>query len=87
MSATFMGSDASMAKDFTDTPTTAKKPVPRRRVRRSMIYIPLLPIRRPVQCDRKVAGKSEQGRYEFSLVPVVAGMSVGNEMAPGSSSS
>jgi hypothetical protein len=34
MSAAFMGSDASMARDFADTPIAAKRPVPRRRVRR-----------------------------------------------------
>ena len=34
MSAAFMGSDVSMARDFADTPIAAKRPVPRSRVRR-----------------------------------------------------
>jgi fructose-bisphosphate aldolase, class II len=36
MSATFMGSDVSMARDLADTPIAAKRPIPKRRVRRSI---------------------------------------------------
>jgi hypothetical protein len=53
MSAAFMGSDISMARDFADTPIAAKRPVPRRRVRR------IICISRLVMCAQAHSMRSQ----------------------------